>query len=504
VAGDEAAAVGPFEGAATVSSPTRASMLRALEQRLRAVAPHLLEDVPPSSGVPTVDAGDLLHAIVAGLQRDLEPARVWLALAALTAQFPTADAVRSVRRRIELLSTRDAESWLLHHAASVMTSADAAAEIELVMDRPVVDVHFTAGNDLSTGIQRVVRRVLPRWVKEHELLMVRWDDDRAFRSLSARERMRVLGPDAGQGTAGDGAPERRVIPWQVPVLVLEVPMTEQALRLTAVAELSPNPVRVVGYDCIPAVSAELVSELDREKFAEYLELIKYVEVVAGISESAAAEFQGFVSALPAQGLDGPTVRSCGLPTTEIVQAGEVRDRPPMHEVICVGTVDRRKNQIALMEAAEHLWREGMQFQLRLVGPVHGQTEEMRVLANDLNAAGRRIYVDREVSDTILDSVYRTARMVVFPTIHEGFGLPVVEALSYGVPVITSDFGSTKEIGEGKGALLVDPQDVYALADAMRRLLTDDDLHAELVAQARSRAPRTWDDYAAELWKVLVA
>ncbi len=496
---DQAAAVGAIEGTDSVSSPTRQTMLTALDQRLRAVAPALLEEPPPVAGPAVIDAADLLDALVAGVQEDLDSGKVWLLLAALTACLPTADAVRRARRRLELLSTRDAMVWLLNDAARVMTSSDAAAEVDLITDRPVVDVNFTARNDLSTGIQRVVRRVLPRWLHDHEVLVVRWDEDRALRHLSGREHRRVL------GTAPEEPPAsaRRVIPWRVPVLLLEVPVAEHGVRLAGLAEFSPSPVTAIGYDCIPAVSAELVSEADREKFAEYLELVKYVDVVAAISGSAAAEFAGFVSALPAQGLSGPRVIACGLPTAGTVAGGTDVVTPPLPEVICVGTVDRRKNQIALMEAAEHLWREGREFQLRLVGPAHGQTEEIRQLANSLNAAGRPIYLDREVSDTILDAVYRTARMVVFPTLHEGFGLPVAEALSYGVPVVTSDFGSTREIAEGNGALLTDPQDVYALADAMRRLLLDDDLHAKLVEQARSRTTRSWDEYAAELWEVLV-
>lgn len=475
-------------------------MLRALDQRLRSVAPALLSDPPQASGDPATDAAELMEALVAGVRQDLDSSRVWLLLAAMTAGLPPADAVRRARRRLELLSTRDAMTWLLNESAAVMTSADAAAEVELVTDRPVVDVHFTAGSDLSTGIQRVVRRVLPLWAQSHDVLMVRWDDDKALRGLSGREHRRVMGLESAAEPSADG---RRVIPWQVPVVLLEVPVAEQGVRLASLAEFSPNRVAVIGYDCIPAVSAELVTELDREKFAEYLEMVKYVDVVAAISGSAAAEFRGFASTLPAQGLTGPQVVTCGLPTAGTVTGGDAVSRPPLPEVICVGTVDRRKNQMALVEAAEHLWREGLKFQLRLVGPSHGQTDEMRKLAERLNTDGRPIYLDREVSDAILDAVYRTARMVVFPSLHEGFGLPVAEALSYGVPVITSDFGSTREIAEGNGALLVDPQDVYAIADAMRRLLTDDELHAQLVSLARQRSTRSWDEYAAEVWEVLV-
>ncbi|WGX99431.1 glycosyltransferase [Nocardioides sp. L-11A] len=482
--------------------PTSASLLEALDQRLRAVAPHLLEEVPPPTGVPTIDGVQVLEALVDRLRARTDSADVWLVVAALTAQLPTSDLVRMVRRRLGLLAKRDVVIWLLNLAASTMGTSDADTEIEVITDRPIVDVDFSARSDLLTGIQRVVRQLVPRWDGDHEIELVRWDDSKAFTALSEEERGRVRA-SSGRAADGSGDRRRRIIPWGAPVLLLEVPFMEEGRRLAGLAEFSPSPVGIIGYDCIPVVSAELVTEKDREKFAEYLELVKYVDVVAGISTSAAAEFAGFVSALPAQGIDGPRIVTCGLPTTVKVASDRASVELPLPEVLCVGTVDRRKNQIVLVEAAEHLWRAGERFRLRLIGPISGQDDESRLLIESLVEAGRPLSVDKEVSDADLDAAYRSARMVVFPTRHEGFGLPVAEALSYGVPVVTSDFGSTREIAEGNGAILVDPVDVGAVMSAIRALLTDDELHARLVHEARSRDTRSWDDYAAELWQVLV-
>ncbi len=80
---------------------------------------------------------------------------------------------------------------------------------------------------------------------------------------------------------------------------------------------------------------------------------------------------------------------------------------------------------------------------------------------------------------------------------------MAESLALGTPVITSEYGSMAEIAAGGGALTVDPRDDHAIADAMRDLLTDDALLAQLESQARARPSRTWDDYARETWSVLV-
>ncbi len=92
---------------------------------------------------------------------------------------------------------------------------------------------------------------------------------------------------------------------------------------------------------------------------------------------------------------------------------------------------------------------------------------------------------------------------MFPSLHEGYGLPVAESLAFNLPVITSSYGSTAEIGAGGGALLIDPRDDRALTDAMRDLLTDDELLARLRAETRGNVSRTWNDYSAELWEYLV-
>jgi glycosyltransferase involved in cell wall biosynthesis len=88
------------------------------------------------------------------------------------------------------------------------------------------------------------------------------------------------------------------------------------------------------------------------------------------------------------------------------------------------------------------------------------------------------------------TLMRTARAVAFPSLYEGFGLPILEAYVCGAPAITSDVGATAEVA-GDGALLVDPYDVGALRDALRRLSAAGDpdgaLRARLVAAGRARA-----------------
>lgn len=98
--------------------------------------------------------------------------------------------------------------------------------------------------------------------------------------------------------------------------------------------------------------------------------------------------------------------------------------------------------------------------------------------------------------------YAGARFTVFPSLHEGYGLPVAESLAYGTPVITSSYGSTAEIAAAGGCVLVDPRDDDQLVAAMRRLLTDDAELERLRGEARGRPVWTWEQYAAQVWDVV--
>ena len=153
-------------------------------------------------------------------------------------------------------------------------------------------------------------------------------------------------------------------------------------------------------------------------------------------------------------------------------------------ILFVGTIEPRKNLSRLAAAYASFDRgEGeMSGDLVLVGAAGwmGRRELARVLAQDgVRWLG---YLPRDE----LEAVYRGASIFVYPSIYEGFGLPVLEAMARGLPVVTSNSSSLREVGEGV-ALLVEPDDVRDLGRAIRRLLGDDAMRAELARMGRERA-----------------
>ena len=102
-----------------------------------------------------------------------------------------------------------------------------------------------------------------------------------------------------------------------------------------------------------------------------------------------------------------------------------------------------------------------------------------------------------VPEEELPLVYNAADLFVYPSLYEGFGLPILEAMACGVPVITSNLSSMPEVA-GDAGILVDPNDVNALADAMTRVLTDRVLRATLAAKGLARARSfSWERMAQE-------
>jgi glycosyltransferase involved in cell wall biosynthesis len=101
----------------------------------------------------------------------------------------------------------------------------------------------------------------------------------------------------------------------------------------------------------------------------------------------------------------------------------------------------------------------------------------------------------------LAAFYRLARAFAFPSLYEGFGLPPLEAMACGTPVVTSNVSSLPEVAGG-AALLVEPRDIDSIADGLRRVLTDDDLRRELVAKGRARARQfSWADSVAKIHRI---
>jgi glycosyltransferase involved in cell wall biosynthesis len=166
-------------------------------------------------------------------------------------------------------------------------------------------------------------------------------------------------------------------------------------------------------------------------------------------------------------------------------------------ILNVGAIQKRKNIARLVKAFESVDRE---WRLVLAGSDGYGAQEIRdrIAASP---ARDRIVAPGYVSTGELASWYRRAGVFAFPSLDEGFGMPVLEAMAAGVPVLTSSRSALPEVA-GDAALLADPEDGDAVTAGLQRITEDAGLRAELVARGLVRASEfTWDRAVAETWRV---
>lgn len=174
--------------------------------------------------------------------------------------------------------------------------------------------------------------------------------------------------------------------------------------------------------------------------------------------------------------------------------------PPNPYIFSVGTVQPRKNYARLVQALAALGPQHADVHLVIAGGRGWLDAPIYQTVRDLGM-GERVHFTGFVRDEDLPVLYSDAVCLAYPSLYEGIGLPVLEAMACATPVVTSTISSLPEVA-GDAALLIDPYDVEALAGALRRLLDDSALRETLVARgARQAAFFTWERAASQLLAV---
>jgi glycosyltransferase involved in cell wall biosynthesis len=166
-------------------------------------------------------------------------------------------------------------------------------------------------------------------------------------------------------------------------------------------------------------------------------------------------------------------------------------------ILSVGAIQRRKNTVRLVEAFEQLdpgWK------LVLAGSSGFDSHEA-LQRIERSPRKRDIQVLGYVPDSQLEELYGRATIFAFPSLDEGFGMPVLDAMARGVPVLTSNVSAMPEVAGG-AALLVDPMDVASIAEGLSRLALDSALRDTLIQAGMARAKGfSWEESVEATWKV---
>ncbi len=197
--------------------------------------------------------------------------------------------------------------------------------------------------------------------------------------------------------------------------------------------------------------------------------------------------------------DRVQVIPCGYDASRFRADGPATDDRGAPYVLFVGNIFPHKNLPRLIEAVAQVARR---VPVRLVVAGSGRPALMAELAALAERTGASVELKRYVPIDDLPALYRGARLVAIPSLAEGFGLPALEAMACGTPVVAANTSSIPEV-VGDAGLLVDPRDEDAIADAILRLLTDEPLQRELIARGLTRAACfSWERTARQVLAVL--
>ena len=383
-----------------------------------------------------------------------------------------------------------------------------------------LDVTSSCKSPLNTGIQRMVRGLYAGLSRRLDVTPLLWSPRlNSYCRLSDHERRFLIEPFARHHQAS-ATPETLAapFPWSKtlrlirhhwhrfpleevarPTDILFVPeifQDNRIARFRTIKSWFPGRRYAVFHDAIALRLPEHTALTRQQHYADYVSALADFHKVVCISREVEDDLRFYWSSF-----QKPATLTCvlGWPT----DFGQARPKPhpnfAARRVLCVATLDRRKNHLKLLQAAELLWSKSQQFELVLVGRTTadwGATVLREVTR--LTKLGRPLKWLQHVTDAELHQAYRRCSFTVYPSLREGFGLPVLESLWHHRPCVCSFEGAIGEIAAGGGCHAANPADPASLAKAMHALLSNESAYRHLCLTAAGRKLDSWDDYMAQL------
>lgn len=376
----------------------------------------------------------------------------------------------------------------------------------------LLDATHTSHTRAQTGIQRVVRALHAELAAAEPVRAVCFDPHlQAWRALDAAE-LATLRDRSGTGKSRGATwsltqrlagrvrrlAGRRPAPPAAEALVCpELFSARVATHLPELFARVRGPRVALFHDAIALRYPELTPPATVARMPAYLRELAQFDGVAAISEDSARTLREFWQWL---GLaNPPPVQAIPLGLEPVPRAIAPAANGAAPRVLCVSTIEGRKNHRALLDAAEALWRAGGRFELELIGMPRADTGAAALARiRELQAAGRPLHYHGVVNEAALHAAYARAAFTVYPSLMEGFGLPVFESLQHGRPCVCLGHGALGETARGGGVRALAAVDAATLEQALRDLLGDPAALRALAAEAEARKFRSWKDYTRDL------
>jgi alpha-1,2-rhamnosyltransferase len=209
------------------------------------------------------------------------------------------------------------------------------------------------------------------------------------------------------------------------------------------------------YDLIPLTHSEYFDQSGVDAFRKYLaEMLQRTDVLLTISETVAEQARDLIPGILNRSyLNTPIIPfrlGAEFPVGESNSRAELRPllnpKDGILPFLMVGTIEIRKNHITALRAMELVWQRHPKAKLLIAGRLGHRGDDFIKAAHKHPEFGKRLFLYHDLTDSEIDTCYRACRAVIFPSTIEGFGLPIVEALYRGCPVVASDIPIHREVG----------------------------------------------------------
>lgn len=273
-------------------------------------------------------------------------------------------------------------------------------------------------------------------------------------------------------------------------------------------------IAVIFHDAIPIENPEYVPKDLPNDHAEYMRALCRTDLVIPTTQVTAQSWSRFAKQFYLEQTHSgvtqnlPTVTICNLASeivgvpreTEILPYESKSATTPIR-ILCVSTLEPRKNHLTLLEAFEKAvaLRPDLPLELHLVGaPYTHSWDIVEKVHRAMYRLPNQIFWHEKVEQNFLRSLYRQIDFTVYPSILEGFGLPIIESLWFGRPCLCANFGAMAENAVGGGCYTLDVKDPVALAEGILKLATSPNGLTHLATEAIHRPLKTWEQYALDI------
>ncbi len=379
----------------------------------------------------------------------------------------------------------------------------------------IIDVTNSATNTSNSGILRVTRRLSRELQKLINPIFVRWDETINELVLLTTGEYAILssynGPVLFDSIYLSRHGEKRV---PLKTILNKYRSRIKWLLLPEMAMGSFRPIidfarkhaislGSVFYDAIPILRPDLCEGGVAANHSTYMMNMAGADVVFPISHYSGSCLTDFWNN-----------NGVGTGVIDELLPGEFGSTPRNREryqwnskefsILCVSTLEPRKNHKRLLDALVLLEKRHpeINWKLVLVGATYFNNSEISGYVEQLCSSNKRITWLKVVDDDTMINLYRDSAFTVYPSLIEGYGMPIVESIWHGRPCVCSRDGVMGELARDGGCLAADVEDVEEICDAIYRLSTDRNLYERLYKEAIERKIKTWEEYAMNIIRAM--